>query len=329
MAHFNRPQVPTIYDDKLNDVYTQVEAMLSVSSLSSTATADDLPGAGRILGNLYAFLGRRLETAVSRFMEKRGYGPKAISDGLTKMYKRKERVPIRGTVEYRKHQKKIEKLLKYIRSRYVSNQELALEAILDLAVYDHVRQMLFELDAIRVIGFVSRQAESENCDQLLSPSRKALICLIDTDVNMLGKRLLELDPPLGCLPYIPGGRDRIVEECYIETSQNVLESVLSSPDASFLVIRYLREALCPVPFPNQSTSVPTIIFKCFLHILENAPSDIEWPVFADALRRARWMIRPAFFDNKRLFREQLARSCQNIPCDYKEDLKFYLTDMGK
>lgn len=44
-------------------------------STSSSLTASNLAGTGRTLGNLYAYLGRHLERALSQFMSKRGFGP--------------------------------------------------------------------------------------------------------------------------------------------------------------------------------------------------------------------------------------------------------------
>ncbi|KAH8113633.1 hypothetical protein DFH11DRAFT_1510213, partial [Phellopilus nigrolimitatus] len=203
MADSSRPTESTSLNDRLNAVYAQVEASLSESSISTNATADDLPGPGRLLGNLYMFFGRRLEAAASRFAEKRGYGPDASRKRLVTMcYERPDLylrpiMPIQGTVEFKRSQREVERLLEYVKSKYVSNQELALEAIVDLAIHDHVRQTLIELNAAKVFGLVALQAEAENCDQLLSPSHKALICLVDVDINDMGKRLSELHDQLG------------------------------------------------------------------------------------------------------------------------------------
>lgn len=124
MAHSN----PQTLDERLDHVYTQVEAMLSVSSVSTMATADDLPGAGRTLGKLFSFLGRRLEAAMNRFMERRGYGPQAAKDRIVMQRKEdmwlclvgfpyyvRRDAPVRGSAEDRQQRKDIGKLLRYVR----------------------------------------------------------------------------------------------------------------------------------------------------------------------------------------------------------------------
>ncbi|KAH8113660.1 hypothetical protein DFH11DRAFT_1727646 [Phellopilus nigrolimitatus] len=133
MADSSRPTAPNTLNNNLNMVYAQVEASLSESSISSNATADNLPGPGRLLGNLYMFLGRRLEAAASRYMEKRGYGPEASKERLERLC-RDGGSPC--DVD-RKSRKEAKNLLKYVRSQYEPNQMLALEAILDFATHDH------------------------------------------------------------------------------------------------------------------------------------------------------------------------------------------------
>lgn len=50
--------------------------LYEVCSLTSSAeTADDLPGPGRLLGNLYSFIGRKFENRVGSVVVRMGYGP--------------------------------------------------------------------------------------------------------------------------------------------------------------------------------------------------------------------------------------------------------------
>lgn len=50
--------------------------LYEVCSLTSSAeTADDLPGPGRLLGNLYTFIGRKFENRVGSVAVRMGYGP--------------------------------------------------------------------------------------------------------------------------------------------------------------------------------------------------------------------------------------------------------------
>lgn len=56
----------------------------SQSSISTNATAPDLPGPGRALGLLYQFLGNILEKKVSRIAERSGLGPREVSVRIRK-----------------------------------------------------------------------------------------------------------------------------------------------------------------------------------------------------------------------------------------------------
>lgn len=98
------------------------------ASYDSDATADNLPGAGRSLGLLFGFLGRRLESAVGRFMANRGHGPNAIADTVARLRQHSERslceiyvecatrtAPPLGETERKKLAKKCKKLIRYSR----------------------------------------------------------------------------------------------------------------------------------------------------------------------------------------------------------------------
>lgn len=54
----------------------------TISSISTNATASDLVGPGRTLGLAFRYLGRKLETILSRSFEKRGYGPCATAERI-------------------------------------------------------------------------------------------------------------------------------------------------------------------------------------------------------------------------------------------------------
>lgn len=47
----------------------------AIEQESTNETASDLPGAGRIVGNLYSFLGKKVERILNSIAEKRGHGP--------------------------------------------------------------------------------------------------------------------------------------------------------------------------------------------------------------------------------------------------------------
>ncbi|KLO10309.1 hypothetical protein SCHPADRAFT_907005 [Schizopora paradoxa] len=58
---------------------------LTVSSIDTDATADDLPGAGRTVGRLVGSLGSKLENFMSKRAERAGLGPKAVTDEICRL----------------------------------------------------------------------------------------------------------------------------------------------------------------------------------------------------------------------------------------------------
>ncbi|KAH8116687.1 hypothetical protein DFH11DRAFT_1124127 [Phellopilus nigrolimitatus] len=180
-----------------DDIYLSAESEQSSTSLSTTATADNLPGAGRVLGNVYSFFGRRLEVAASKFMARRGYGPHAATEridtlrsgfwiyGENSVIYREQCISFPHSKEDQKVRKNCDKLLKYVRSDYLANRELALEAIIYVTFRDrYVRRVLLLLGATNTIALL--HDEGDIYGHLLSPSRKALICLLHNEINTLG-----------------------------------------------------------------------------------------------------------------------------------------------
>lgn len=78
------------------------------SVASSNDTADDLPGAGRILGNFSRFAGGKLEVLIGRIAIALGHGPKATTGRIRKaFYSQTKREKI--------IQMELDKLRRYIR----------------------------------------------------------------------------------------------------------------------------------------------------------------------------------------------------------------------
>ena len=59
-----------------------VRSIASSSSISSTATADDLPGAGYLVGLFYKKAGRMFDIQAGRIAEAMGKGPRATADRI-------------------------------------------------------------------------------------------------------------------------------------------------------------------------------------------------------------------------------------------------------
>ena len=69
-------------DDGISDA----QSASSSSLYSTNYTMSNLVGPGRVLGNLYSSLGRRLEKSVGVAAHKAGYGPSATYDAILQGY---------------------------------------------------------------------------------------------------------------------------------------------------------------------------------------------------------------------------------------------------
>lgn len=97
-------------DRILNVCRRELEDNMSVTSISSTSTASDLPGPGRTLGRLYSFLGVRLETQLGRLAERFGYSPNAIEQ---RVLARASHLPPQGSNGQNKLKKDLKRLIGY------------------------------------------------------------------------------------------------------------------------------------------------------------------------------------------------------------------------
>ena len=69
-------------DDELHDT----QSVTSSSFYSSNYTMSNLVGPGRVLGNLYSSLGRRLERSIGASAHKAGFGPSATYEKIQDYY---------------------------------------------------------------------------------------------------------------------------------------------------------------------------------------------------------------------------------------------------
>ena len=60
-------------------------SITNTSALSTNYTMSNLPGAGRVLGNLYSIAGRRLERTVGSFAHRAGIGPNATYEKIREL----------------------------------------------------------------------------------------------------------------------------------------------------------------------------------------------------------------------------------------------------
>ncbi|KAH8116720.1 hypothetical protein DFH11DRAFT_1127086 [Phellopilus nigrolimitatus] len=317
MADSNNQRART-FNEQLDNIYAQAEAMLSASSISSMATASDNPGAGRTLGKLISFLGRHLETASSRLMEKRGYGPLAVKEGIMAEHYLNAAAPAVGSAEDKRRRKKVARLLTYAKSHVPANRELAYEAIVELVTANYYfHQVLSELDAAKIVGLALLREQQDDSDDLLSPSRKALICLVDTKINSLGSRALDVFRDAEDIPASLTEAHDVLCRRYFPIILELIDYVREYPDASFLAMRYIHStrsffinwacAGCHEPFF-------VALFGFFLDLVERMPSAIEWPVFmVVVILFHRVSMAKKSEGTKILLREVLTRSLEHMP----------------
>ncbi|THG98318.1 hypothetical protein EW145_g7446 [Phellinidium pouzarii] len=209
------------------------ESYYACSTLSSNMTADNLPGAGRILGNVYSFLGRYLKSMAGRAAERLGYGPRVTAIRIQKRHK-VIRDASRGHLswtscspeEIKAKVKKVENdcklILKYVRSNVLSTTKEALEQIVDLSVGDeYIRGLLLVMGAVNTIDPLQRDPFIWINTSLRSSSQKVLLVLGDTEVHTLARKCESNHNRAACLW--------------------ALLAYLQDPDHSFVAIRYLRQ----------------------------------------------------------------------------------------
>ncbi|KLO06651.1 hypothetical protein SCHPADRAFT_682872 [Schizopora paradoxa] len=184
----------------------------SISTISTNATADNLPGPGRNVGLLFGWIGGHLEVRLGRVMSHRGYGPDAVANTLARV--RRHHVGLladfyssaaepskgfepRSKAERRKVQRLCKTLLKYTTSHVESTQIAACNRITDLAIYDpYIRLLLCnflssnkaDLAGLSLDLMSNRSPEGylqDDYDPLLSSSRTALISVTETRVHEL------------------------------------------------------------------------------------------------------------------------------------------------
>lgn len=173
-----------------------------ISSIDSNATADNLPGPGRNLGLLLAYLGPKLERGVGAFAARCGYGPDKVADAIARLRLHHQRTICDMYVteveesgislkesDMKKLKKKCERLVRYIGSSADSTVITANNRITNLSIYDpFIRNLLREFlysydpDAFNCIGRGQRIVDS---DPLLTSSRTALISVTEVEFQKL------------------------------------------------------------------------------------------------------------------------------------------------
>ncbi|KLO08133.1 hypothetical protein SCHPADRAFT_621500 [Schizopora paradoxa] len=173
---------------------------LSLSSYSTNFTRSNLPGPGRNLGQLYEFLGSRLEMRASKVAEKRfNRGPdnyfKEISASRKKgKYKYSDEDEYSSLLGQKDLVKACQVLVVYASSSVPKNQYAALRHIVALSCEDEGLRRLFLNSGLvdylesfdpNIIYYRDLSVR----DAVISSSRKVLVCMRETQLFAIAKEL--------------------------------------------------------------------------------------------------------------------------------------------
>lgn len=84
------------------------------SIASSNETMDDLPGPGRILGNLYTSARRRLENGIGRLAVRMGRGPNVTALKIQRILENKSLRPLTRHKKLKKNCKRLSRYVKWV-----------------------------------------------------------------------------------------------------------------------------------------------------------------------------------------------------------------------
>ncbi|KAH8112580.1 hypothetical protein DFH11DRAFT_1605600 [Phellopilus nigrolimitatus] len=197
--------------DDLDSVYTLV-------STSSSRTASNLPGAGRVLGNLISSLGRILERLFSRFAEGMGMGPRAVARKIELHHSlccvRGESANNRhppSARQARKLRKDCQRLVGYLQSDVLSTQLEALVYISCLATMHLSLQQTFrDCNSVATLrAFFARletapytAATREEFGRLRVSARRCIVCVDDNEINRLSRGFRQTIYTAGWVQYV-------------------------------------------------------------------------------------------------------------------------------
>ncbi|KLO07929.1 hypothetical protein SCHPADRAFT_626588 [Schizopora paradoxa] len=229
-----------------------------IASYDSDATADNLLGGGRNLGVLFSFLGYKFESLIGRFAESRGHGPKGVGKKIAHLRQHDSRSlcqiyvdfasgapPVLSKVERKKLVRYCRKLIRYSRSKTDTTAIAANNEITELVIYDPLVQWVFLgiLPNIEPVIFSLLQYDlvdlrvDPEMDPLLSSSRKALISVIELEIQKLWSSFyvaVSLDGPTAL---------DALENWLALNFFTAFFKLLGNSDMAFLNMRHLAHAM--------------------------------------------------------------------------------------
>ncbi|KAH8115055.1 hypothetical protein DFH11DRAFT_1591162 [Phellopilus nigrolimitatus] len=248
---------------------------ITVSTLSTNATAPNLPGPGRILGLGYDAGGRILEKHLNRFATNLGLGPDASFDRLlvaTSVRHRKE-TQIHRAVDMicddkNKLVRECRYLLKHATSDNPSNQRRSLQHIATLSIENTLLRAVFvslgAFESIRATEHRLYKWHINERDILLADSRRALFSLSEVEVNSVARGL----------------DDRKCDIAVILNKVSSLFGFFDDPNFSFMALRHIRRFLSgPARNGSRARHLCDVWIRCMELVAElilTAPDYLDW-----------------------------------------------------
>ncbi|KLO07255.1 hypothetical protein SCHPADRAFT_945441 [Schizopora paradoxa] len=188
-------------------------------SVSTNATAPNLPGPGRNLGLLLDSVGNRIESLLNKYANHVGMGPASVAQEIRLLSRHNELeigdprrylIPPRQLPQQEKKalKKKCKKLLKFVRSTLLSTQVTALEEVATLAIEDSLIRLLFSECNLKCFE-----------PDLLLSSTKTLASIRETATHELWSSVI------------------LRSEC--DPHRRSLENSIFEPNTSFIAARYI------------------------------------------------------------------------------------------
>ncbi|KLO15817.1 hypothetical protein SCHPADRAFT_244654 [Schizopora paradoxa] len=260
------------------DLFSHVQGSLGLarvetsSSISSDATARNLPGAGRTVGLFLDWLGDRLEAFLNKKAVEKGLGPEAVGQQIRHLrrhhlttFEMRHEVTEGASShsEGRALKRLCRKLLKYASSKLLSTQIKALDEIIDLATQDPVVRREF---AGSKLGYLALRY---NEPYIRTSTSRALSSITEVQTHDIWSGLIS-----SLLPNKCGSQ-------WSYPHADMMESIkmsLSRSETSFIAARYLLHAVQQVS-SYSGTAASFLQYKIWPHyvgVTASNPSIIEW-----------------------------------------------------
>ncbi|KLO06943.1 hypothetical protein SCHPADRAFT_1002030 [Schizopora paradoxa] len=247
----------------------------SRSTISTNATAPNLPGPGRTLGLLLNDLGKRLELFINLLAMRRGLGPRAVAREIrllrqhNKMSPTDQRTATTSSLSKR-HMRELKKLcgkiLKYSRSRMLATQLQALDEIVDLVTFDAVVRAIFLESSLDLL--VAKYKEPD----LITATARALSCVNDTKTHTIWSDLIS--------------QSQCVHEG-IQLNDSYwasLKNSISDPETSFIAARYLPHTFLLKEAVGMVFDNLLELFVRYVSVASRDPGDVEWSTLSKCVK---------------------------------------------